>query len=126
MTVSTVEKIINIAESQVRIDGYNSFSFREISKEIGIKSASIHYHFPKKEDLGEAVVHRYTARFEALLANIMATETDPKARLKSYISLFSHALKVDNKMCLCGVLASENDALPEALQLESKIFFEKI
>jgi len=55
----------------------------------------------------------------------MATETDPKARLKSYISLFSHALKVDNKMCLCGVLASENDALPEALQLESKIFFEK-
>jgi TetR/AcrR family transcriptional repressor of nem operon len=44
--------------------------------------------------------------------------------LFSYIALFSHGLKVDKKMCLCGVLASESDVLPEALQLEAKRFFD--
>lgn len=28
--------------------GYNGLSFRELAKEVGIKSASIHYHFPTK------------------------------------------------------------------------------
>jgi len=125
MTLTTVEKIIEIAELQVRTGGYNSFSFREISKEIGIKSASIHYHFPTKEDLGVAIAHRYTVRFEGLLANITATTPEPRDRLKPYIALFNHALKVDKKMCLCGVLASENDGLPDAIRQESKRFFEK-
>ncbi|MFT5705280.1 MAG: TetR/AcrR family transcriptional repressor of nem operon [Shewanella sp.] len=124
MTISTVDKIIEIAESQVRAGGYNSFSFREISKEIGIKSASIHYHFPTKVDLGVAIANRYTVRFEEHLANIIASTAEPLARLDPYIALFSHALKVDKKMCLCGVLASESDVLPEALQLEAKRFFE--
>ncbi|ACA88103.1 TetR/AcrR family transcriptional regulator [Shewanella woodyi] len=124
MTISTVDKIIDIAESQVRAGGYNSFSFREISKEIGIKSASIHYHFPTKADLGVAIANRYTARFEEHLANIIASTTEPLERLDPYIALFSHALKVDKKMCLCGVLASESDVLPEELQLEAKHFFD--
>ncbi|GGI76364.1 TetR family transcriptional regulator [Shewanella hanedai] len=124
MTISTVDKIIEIAELQVRAGGYNSFSFREISKEIGIKSASIHYHFPTKADLGVAIANRYTARFEEHLANIIASTGEPLERLEPYIALFSHALKVDKKMCLCGVLASESDVLPEALQLEAKRFFD--
>ena len=58
MTGSTVDRIRDVAESQVRSGGYHAFSFREISKQIGIKSASVHYHFPTRSDLGVAVARR--------------------------------------------------------------------
>jgi len=53
-------QIIDTAIKMIREGGYHSFSFRQIATELGIKSASIHYHFPSKEDLGVAVMVRYT------------------------------------------------------------------
>ncbi|MCL1127194.1 TetR/AcrR family transcriptional regulator [Shewanella surugensis] len=121
---STVERIIENAESQIRTGGYNAFSFRAIAKAIGIQSASIHYHFPTKPDLAIAVANRYTQRFIQQLDVIKNNNAHPKERLAPYIDLFRHAIKIDKKMCLCGILASETDALPELLQLEVKRFFE--
>ena len=43
------------ARAMVQARGYNSLSFRELAKEIGIKSASVHYYFPTKGDLGAAL-----------------------------------------------------------------------
>ena len=123
MTASTIDKIVDIAESQVRSGGYNSFSFREISKKIGIKSASIHYHFPSKVDLGVVVARRYTDRFVQSIEEISSVYPVQKKRLERYIALFRHSLKVDKKMCLCGVLASEIDVLPDPVRLETNRFF---
>ncbi|WP_298775650.1 TetR/AcrR family transcriptional regulator [uncultured Shewanella sp.] len=119
----TVERIIESAESQIRAGGYNAFSFREIAKQIGIKSASIHYHFPTKPDLAILVANRYTRSFQDQLKLIEQKTLLPKERLMDYINLFRHAIKVDKRMCLCGILASETYALPEALQVEVKQFF---
>lgn len=124
MTTSTADKIIDIAESQMRAGGYNSFSFREISKKIGIKSASIHYHFPTKTDLGVAIANRYTERFNAHLIQINQAVTEPHERLERYIALFRYALEHDQQMCLCGALAGEADILPEPIRAETKRFFE--
>ena len=121
---STVERIIESAESQIRTGGYNTFSFREIAKEIGIKSASIHYHFPTKPDLAILVANRYTQRFSEQLDIIKNDHTLPQERLSRYIDLFRYAIQTDKKMCLCGILASETDALPKGLQIEVKHFFE--
>ena len=62
-------QIIDIAIKMIREGGYHSFSFRQIASELGIKSASIHYHFPSKEDLGVAVVKRYSDQFLESLNN---------------------------------------------------------
>ena len=123
MTTSTVDKIIEVAETQIRAGGYNACSFREISKQIGIKSASIHYHFPTKVDLGVAVANRYTQRFSDKLAQIAREHPNREARLEHYIALFCYALEVDKKMCLCGQLASETDILPQPVQSEARQFF---
>lgn len=40
--------LLQAAENKVRLGGYSNFSFRELATEIGIKSASVHYHFPAK------------------------------------------------------------------------------
>ncbi len=59
MTTDTRETIMRAARAAVQAHGYNALSFRELAKEVGIKSASVHYHFPTKGDLAAALARRY-------------------------------------------------------------------
>ena len=43
-------KILLVACSVIMERGYNGFSFRDVAAEVGIKSATIHYHFPTKAE----------------------------------------------------------------------------
>src|ERR1700676_3710637 len=47
--------IMDAAEKRMRLAGFTGFSFREIAADVGIKSSSVHYHFPTKENLAAAV-----------------------------------------------------------------------
>ena len=51
--------IIDAAERRMQLGGFGGFSFREIAADVGIKSSSVHYHFPTKEDLAAAVIRRW-------------------------------------------------------------------
>ena len=44
----TAERLMDLAEAHIRNAGYGGFSFRDLAAEIGIKSASVHHHFPTK------------------------------------------------------------------------------
>ena len=44
----TAERLMDLAENHMRHAGYGGFSFRDLAAEIGIKSASVHHHFPTK------------------------------------------------------------------------------
>ncbi|NJM33098.1 MAG: TetR/AcrR family transcriptional regulator [Limnobacter sp.] len=122
MSTETIERIFASAEAQARAGGYNAFSFREIAKDIGIKSASIHYHFPTKEDLAIALAHRYTRRFQEQLEQI-PIELDATASIKRYVDLFRASLTIDKKMCLCAVWAAEVDDLPHGVRKATQAFF---
>lgn len=118
-------KILEVAEHMVRSGGYNAFSFRDIAEAVGIKSASVHYHFPTKADLGVAVAAYYTDKF---LKHVGAPEdlhTAGKDPVKTYIATFKEALQKDKRMCLCGLLGAETKGLPDAVAKETKIFFER-
>ena len=39
--------------------GFGGFSFREIAADVGIKSSSVHYHCPTKQDLAAAIIRRW-------------------------------------------------------------------
>jgi len=49
------------------IHGMFDGSLPHIATEVGIKSASIHYRFPRKADLGEAVAADYREKFMGTL-----------------------------------------------------------
>ncbi len=117
---SKADEILDIAESLVRRNGYNGFSFREVASRAGIKSASVHYHFPAKSDLGVAVARRYTDRFMDGLGDPQASP-DP---LTAYVAAFRAGLTGDGQMCLCGVLGAESTALPAEVAAEAKRFCE--
>ena len=112
---------MDVAERLIRTHGYNGFSFREIAAEVGIKSASVHHHFPTKVDLAAAVAGRYRERFEAAVAE---EESAGASRVAAWRRLFRRSLTDGGLMCLCGILAAEGDALPEAVASEARRFLE--
>ena len=125
MAAARIDEITDLAEKYIREGGFKGFSFREIAKEIGIKSSSVHYHFPTKTDLAVNVARRYTARFLEKLGDPNDSAYSPKEHLQKFIALFQDSLTQDKKMCLCGVLAAESVDLPEEVRREAKLFFTK-
>ncbi|MGZ4792752.1 MAG: TetR/AcrR family transcriptional regulator, partial [Ilumatobacteraceae bacterium] len=66
----TAEKTLDIAERLVQVRGFNGVSYADVAAELGITKAALHYHFASKAELGEALIRRYTTRFEAALHDI--------------------------------------------------------
>jgi AcrR family transcriptional regulator len=64
----TAERLMNLAEARIREAGYRGFSFRGLAAEIGIKSASVHHHFPTKAGMAATVARRYGNRFFEVVA----------------------------------------------------------
>lgn len=120
----TAGKIMDVAEAGMRTGGYNSISYRDIASEIGIKSASVHYHFPQKEDLGFAVVRRYRERFVAALGNAESSHMTAGEKQDHLIELFRAALRDDQMICLCGLLGAEAPGLPPIVVAEVSTFFQ--
>ena len=118
MTMDTRETIMAIARKMVQTRGYNGLSFRELAKEVGIKSASIHYHFPTKGDLGAALAKRYTEDGLRYLQGLRLESDDPAVWIKGYTEIFRMALVNENRMCLCGIMAAEYDDLPPEVRKE--------
>ena len=55
------QQIVQLAQMLVRQRGFDSFSYQDLSDQLGIRKASIHYHFPAKEDLGIALIDNMIA-----------------------------------------------------------------
>jgi TetR/AcrR family transcriptional repressor of nem operon len=114
----TKERIMEAARLTVQDLGYNGLSFRELAKEVGIKSASIHYYFATKGELGAALVSRYTANHATLLEGLLAEGLDAEECMARYTDVFRDTLRNGNRMCLAGILAAERNDLPEEVRHE--------
>jgi TetR/AcrR family transcriptional repressor of nem operon len=119
----TAERLMDLAESHIRNAGYGGFSFRELAAEIGIKSASVHHHFPTKATMAAAVARRYGDRFLAAVVG-QPNETAEDA-IAMYRSAFRAALDRDGRMCLCGVLGAEAGGLPPEVAEATRTFFRR-
>ena len=91
--------------------GYNGFSYRDLADLIGIKTSSIHYYFPQKEDLLLAVVQQYQARWHAAIQTIDPT-LRADAKLRAYVDVHRRAFCGTERICLGAALAAELGALP--------------
>lgn len=119
----TAARILDVAERLVQLRGFNAFSYADVANELGVTKPSVHYHFPGKGELGEALIKRYSLRFEAGLAAIDSKSTDMKAKLAAYAELYAGVLRQD-RMCLCGMLAADYATLPPAMRDEVVRFFD--
>ncbi|MGK7925202.1 MAG: TetR/AcrR family transcriptional regulator [Spirulina sp.] len=117
----TAQQILDVAQELVRCRGYSAFSYADISKQVGIRKASIHYHFPSKEELGRELVKRYRTAFQQKLKGIEHSESDPQRQLQKFVGLYRDGLS-ECQMCLCGILSAEIEVLPDSVQQEVRTF----
>jgi TetR/AcrR family transcriptional repressor of nem operon len=114
-SADTASRILDVAGRLVQSRGFNGFSYADVAAELQISKAGLHYHFPGKAELGEALIGRYAARFGEALEEIDRSEGDPPARLDAYVRIYADVLS-DRRMCLCGMLAAEYDTLPKPMR----------
>ena len=118
----TRTQLLDCAEAQIRQRGYHAVSFRELADTLGIKSASVHYHFRQKEDLGLALVERYRQRFFENLQDTGPSQW-PEA-LAAFQAAYRDALTGTDRICLCGMLGAESGGLPDRLGQAVASFFQ--
>lgn len=121
---ATAGRILDIAERLVQTRGYNGFSYADISTQLRIRNASIHYHFPSKTDLGRRLVGRYRENFLAALEGLERDSVDARKRLRAYVGLWTGVLRDRDRMCLCGMMAADIATLPKAVRAEIRRFFD--
>ncbi|WP_112609217.1 TetR/AcrR family transcriptional regulator [Rhizobium sp. WW22] len=111
---STSEKILDIAQSLIVAGGYNGFSYADISAAIGIRKASIHHHFPTKAELVSVLVGRYRQQTETGLKSLREGISSPAEQLQAYVSYWHSCIRdASLPFCVCAMLASEMQMLPE-------------
>ncbi len=111
----TADEILNIAQRLVQTRGYNAFSYADISAELGITKASLHYHFPSKAELGARLIARYDLAMLDSVSAIRNSTSLASVMLRQYANIYSSVL-ADGFMCLCGMLAAEFATLPKPMQ----------
>lgn len=124
MNSNAREAILLAATRIAQSQGYNGLNYRDLAQAVGIKAASIYYHFPSKADLGVEVARRYWQDGAAALETLSAQTSDPAQALQRFPEIFRRSLEAQNRLCLGSFLGAETDNLPAELTREIQAFAE--
>jgi TetR/AcrR family transcriptional repressor of nem operon len=112
--------IMDAAERRIQQGGFGGFSFREIGTDVGIKSSSVHYHFPTKDDLAAAVLRRWAEYTSELVDAELKKDPDP---VRVWTKAFRGTAYSKAHMCPCTALGAASQDLSEKVAKEVKAFF---
>ena len=115
-------RILELAENLLLERGYNAFSYQHIAKEMGIKPAAIHYHYPGKDDLGTAIITRQLRRLRKWRDLPRVAELPPAKQLEALLAVYEGHLHQERRVCLFGALAADFRTLPAPMQAELRTF----
>jgi TetR/AcrR family transcriptional regulator, transcriptional repressor for nem operon len=124
MLPDTREKLVAEAEILVRKRGWSGFSYADLAEAVSLRKASIHHHFPTKEDLGVALIEAYGERYDMALDQIVAASTDGLARIEAYAKLYLHGVE-EEQGCLAAAMAAELAILPKRIRDGVAVFFHR-
>jgi TetR/AcrR family transcriptional repressor of nem operon len=121
-TLPVRDRILQHTQPLLMTRGYHGFSYRDVARLVGVKTSSIHYYFPTKEDLVLEAVNVYSSEVTAKLQCIDAS-LPPEEKLNIYAQLFGSMFGGGDKICLCGMLAADIDSLPDSIRQAVQLFF---
>jgi AcrR family transcriptional regulator len=118
--------ILDHAARLLRGGGYHQTTLREIAEAVGIRKASLYYHFGSKEEIVEAVVND-GVRFvhEAVVAALAAAEgSSPRNRLEAAVRAHLSALHGhgDYTSASIKVFTFGAAAVPESVRAERRAY----
>jgi TetR/AcrR family transcriptional repressor of nem operon len=88
---STRERVIEEAAALIREKGFRSTSIGDVLERAGVQKGSFYYYFPSKEDLGHAVLARWTAELRSRLLDFLRDGShgvDPLDRIAAALDGF--------------------------------------
>ena len=108
--MKTKDHILHTAEHLIKLNGVNAFSYHDLSREIGVKTASIHYHFPSKSDLITAVILKCVSGTYNLIDT--CSNRTPEDKLRAFFNIYKD-LHRNEEVCLVGSLCTDINSLSE-------------
>lgn len=120
--MDTKETLLDVAERLARSQGFEAFSYADLSREVGIKKASIHHHFPSKADLALGLMTRYRAGFATALERVEAEHQTAAGRLQAYLDIYDAALDGGSQVCLCVAFSASRDSFDDRVLAELGAF----
>jgi TetR/AcrR family transcriptional repressor of nem operon len=116
-------RLLDVAQELVQTRGFNGFSFHDLAARVRLKAPSVHHHFPTKAGLVKELMGRYRERFGTLLVEIETKVPSARRRLERFVDLFVQTFRLGERLCLCGMLATEYATLPRAARAEVTAFY---
>ncbi|UQN08158.1 TetR/AcrR family transcriptional regulator [Deinococcus sp. QL22] len=129
MQHDTREKILKVAHGLVMVRGFNNTGLSEILKEAGVPKGSFYHYFPSKDDLGFALLDRFSAALLADLNQFFSThEGTALEALRAYFEHLTVLFKDEFSLCNCllGNLGQELAAQHEGFRRAVKQHFDEI
>lgn len=106
----TKTNILDVAEDLIQRVGLNAMSYKHISDAVGIRKASIHYHFPQKRDLVDALLSRCEADYGRNYREIINLTCNAPEKLRQLAGIFGNGV-ITEKLCLVGMISSDINTL---------------
>jgi len=100
--------------------GFNGFSYADIAASLEMKTASIHYHYPAKCDLGLDIIRRARERFKKWGGSSQTAMMNDWEKLDSFFHIYRYYLTRRESVCLSGALETDFTTLPPVMQEEAK------
>ncbi|MBX9733206.1 MAG: TetR/AcrR family transcriptional regulator [Chitinophagaceae bacterium] len=114
-TTDTKQEILSIARNLMKKVGYNAFSYSDISKQLNIKNAAVHYHYPTKEDLLADIVNTYIEDYKKLESGLSSSAMKAIDKISVFADRYAHLIEIQS-ICIIGSVASDFYTLPEAVK----------
>ncbi len=111
--IDTRTKILDVAEDLVQRVGLNAMSYKHISDAVGIRKASIHHHFPKKENLVDELLERCAISYGANYQQIVDGGGQAPEKLRKLAVVFEDGLS-SKKLCLVGSISTDINTLQDS------------
>ncbi|MBB3995997.1 TetR/AcrR family transcriptional repressor of nem operon [Sulfitobacter undariae] len=121
-TLDTKTALLNSAENAARTLGFDGFSYADLAEDVGIRKASIHHHFPTKAKLSVALMQRYHEAFQAIGAEIIASNGTGGTQLSALIDQYRTGSNGGKQLCLCASFSASRDSLPDDVLQQINLF----
>jgi len=98
MVIDRKSEILKHTMDLVQIIGFNNLSYQDLSDRLGIKKASIHHHFSKKDDLGLALLQGIKTNLHDKFNTVLNSNVSPMQKLTDLFSEANSSCR-ESKIC---------------------------
>ncbi|WP_293915957.1 MULTISPECIES: TetR/AcrR family transcriptional regulator [unclassified Sphingobacterium] len=117
--MDTRSAILTLADKLIREKGFNAFCFSDIARQLNIRNASIHYHFPSKTALGAAVIDYHIDQFNITRQN--SEHLSAIDKLETFFAIHAQ-IELEKRVCIIASLAPDYHMLEDCMTDKLKEF----